>query len=271
MEKISTEEILLLQEKADKERTIHREILQHIENTENSWKSGNNGDLQDEDVREEIQLLILKRERKDELMPLLKSYAQTRQESNSGYTKRVLSSEFQQKLYEKRLFLVQAYCYMIENCVLSFEMEKNLIDSESNQATAKKSKQGEVYLINKTFELASKGNPLVAFDRIRAYFKVTHFSEVGELTLVKNVASIKTGRDSYIDGSINLLKDYVSIYGFLTEEAEQALVESNSHELIMLYLENSKEGLKSPQAVEKLLSRANRQEVELYFLRYSKL
>ena len=227
--------------------------------------------MEDEDVSEEIQLLILKRERKDELMPLLKSYAQTRQESNSGYTKRVLSSEFQQKLYEKRLFLVQAYSYMIENCVLSFEMEKNLIDSESNQATAKKSKQGEVYLINKTFELASKGNALVAFDRIRAYFKVTHFSEVGELTLVKNVASIKTGRDSYIDGSINLLKDYVSIYGFLTEEAEQALVESNSHELIMLYLENSKEGLKSPQAVEKLLSRANRQEVELYFLRYSKL
>ena len=38
MEKISTEEIQLLQEKADKERTIHREILQHIENTENSWK-----------------------------------------------------------------------------------------------------------------------------------------------------------------------------------------------------------------------------------------
>ena len=265
MEKISLEEIKSLQEKADQERKIHREIIEVIENFDKKSKFGQY------EICETLQLTILQRERKDEIMPLLKAYSKTKQGVSLKEDIPVFSSAFQKQLYEKREILSEAYNYMLENCVLCFEIEKKLIDSNSSHVAKEKSKQGEVYLINKTFEISRRHDSSFLLDRISAYFHVSRFTEAGEIALVKNVVDVKSGRDSFIDASINLIKDYVSIYGYFCAEAEIALVESNSNELITLYLENSTFGIKDERAVEKLLERANRQEVELYFSRYSKL
>lgn len=268
MEKLSIEEINQLKEFAISERKKHQEIIQQISLHESRWK--NKGFC---NMPEELQLEILERNRNDEIKPLLESYAlyhSTGDRYNQD-TIRELSSKFQLKLYETRNTKQDLVRYMLAHCVLCPELEKIVIDTRSPYLLDKKSVSGENYLLTSILVKAIKESDVPSFDIIRSYYQQQRFHSSVEILFVNIITSIRSGRDSVIDGAEKLLKDYINRYGNFEEDAENALIQNGCHELIMFYLENSKRGLSYDSSEEFLFKRAYKEEIELYFKRYSML
>ena len=267
MDKLTIAEINLLRDEAEKERATHRSILKEISSYECIWKE-NGLDT----MPEELQLQILERNRKDEIEPLLDSYAKELYSHLRGSTmKRELSTAFQLKLYEKRATKGNLVYVLLTKCLVCLSLEKILIDSNSSHMFDPKSAEAEGYLVSTLIEKAKKYDDASLFDTIGRYYRLRRFQDSSENLFVEFISSIKTGRDSTFDAAEKLLKDYISSYDYLTESAENTLVSKCNHALIMYYLENSKKGLSYQSSVDLLLKRANKEEIELYFKRYSML
>lgn len=262
MEKLSIAEIERLRNQAVAEKQKHCSILREIASQENTWlASGHNG------MTEEFQLEILERNRQDEVKALLVSFARSDQEK----TRRMLSPSFQLKLYDKRNIRFDLVQIMLQECLLCSELEKLLIDAGSPYISDKKSEIGEEYLLNQSLVKHIKDDVKTSFDVIEKYIKQHRLSPSAEELFVKTISSVRSGRDSIIDATEKLLKDYIRKYGELCENAENCLIKSNHHSLIMYYLENSKQSLSYKTSVDLLCERGNKKEVELYFRRFALL
>ena len=263
MVKLSIAEINHLREKAEEERKKHHSICKEITSKEEQWLS-NSSDT----MTEEFQLEILNRNRTDEVMGLLESFAKQRRKNEA---KRELSPKFQLKLYSQRIQRPEQVDYMLTNCRICAELEKILIDTKGSYILDKKSEIGEHYLLSSILIPAIKEDKVQNFELIREYYARQRFCPTAEVLFVNITSTVRTGRDRTIDGAEKLLKDYIRRYGSLCETAENALIKNKEHYLIMYYLEVSPQALSFKSSEELLLERGNKEEVELYFKRYSML
>ncbi|MBQ8750637.1 MAG: hypothetical protein IJZ30_03250 [Alphaproteobacteria bacterium] len=276
-EKISVEEISLLEKRAKKERLLHQKIMLSIDR---------GCVLYDEkemlhSADEKTMLEIVERSRKDEIKALLERY---KNGSEPHWLR--LPSSVQMKLYQwltggkTGVTEPGLLTLMLENCRLCEELEKELIDVSFslNQCQLRQKLnyfENEVYFIQKTLEFADTIDRIEAFNCIEQYLNKYHLSRTtSEVCLIEKFLSLTHGRDSVIDKAESIVKKYISYVKDYNAPntwqglSQLALIKSGNHNLIMHFLRTIP-NIDNFKAVKELQERANREEIEFYYQRYS--
>lgn len=251
-ETISAKEIAELKQSAEAKRILHREIMHEIilfasEGTKS--------------MLPERQLEIIKRGHEDEIMALLKAFKN-----------RKLSPEAQQYIYTHREQLSNAYAYMIEHMKLCFELEKQLFAYFKSGKQRRYSTEAEVYIVQKVMEEADEIPPVKTFLHLfKEYSTIYQMSDKAEELMVKSFLTKKNGWDSVIDGLRHCVEKYLETHKSFSAKAQQELIKTGDHSMILLYIQKAYNGLDDTKAVNLLLERANRAEIEAYYERYVEL
>ena len=276
-EKISVEEINFLEENAKKERLTHRRIMRAIDRGCAIYDEQEKLHSADE----KTMLEIVERSRKDEIKALLERYKNRRE---PHYLR--LPSSVQMKLYQwltggkTGVSEPGLLTFMLENCHLCEELEKELIDVSFslNQCQLRQKLnyfENEVYFIQKTLEFADTIDRIEAFNCIEQYLNKYHLSRTtSEVCLIEKFLSLTHGRDSVIDKAESIVKKYISYVKDNNAPdtwqglSQLALIKSGNHNLIMHFLRTIP-NIDNFKAVKELQERANREEIEFYYSRYS--
>lgn len=243
-EKISVAEISRLREAAEEERKHHRSVMKEIE----QQKSG------EKVMSPEEQMEIITRGNKTEIKAMLEAFGM----------KSPLSSKVQLYIYYHSLKEDKIREWMLENCLLSFELEQLLIDNNL-QIQRKLSPQAEMYMLQQKLNKSRNWALGYYMDEVEKYLDKYELSPEGQSTLMSYL-NIGYGRDSLIDKCEKIVKDYIGKYKQLTIDAQRLLIKSGNHVAIMSYI---REALKGLEAEDELLERGDRKEVEAYFARYA--
>ncbi len=272
-EKISVEEINFLEENAKKERLTHQRIMLAIDRGCAIYDEQEKLHSADE----KTMLEIIARARKSEIEALLNCYTKKRAPCR-------LPQNIQMEIYkwckengEKHLLDL-----MLEQCYLSQEVEEELILSS---ISSKKSlikqiichSQSELFFIEETLRYVEDIDNQSAFNAIEEYLAVYPFRYTEtEAYLFEKFSSFTRGRDSVIDKAENIVQKYISsyingssLYSSVNARGQIALVKSGNHNLIM-HLLKLIPNIDNFRALSELKERANREEIEFYYQRYSK-
>lgn len=268
-EKISPQEIAKLKEAAEKERSIHRKIMEDIKKI-SSVHIGS--DYFPEGLPPSTQMEIISRGNKTELEALLEAYANLRLPSydKERFERANLCEEAQLAVYRMGMGYDDIRNYFLSRNRLCLAVEKEIIDKGITNSR-RFSPEGEKYLIGSVLKITHEKDCVDNLSVLEAYINEAKLSEPAEEAFVTGFLAPLNARDIVIDACGNLVKSYIVKYRNLCDAAEVALIAGGTHELIMEYILFSLNGLHSRDAVEKLLRRADREEVTAYYKRYAAL
>jgi len=263
---MTAEEIQLLREKAENERTKHAQTMHVI----NSFEIGAAPPLSTT-----AQMEIVIRQREDEVLALLEVYDKKFQDL--GVT---LSDATQLYIYDDAYKLPKSKEFMIHCMPICYQVECRIFDDDKplfyQEADGVKefypqfSPEGEVYMIEGTIKNCNKAR--ISTDELyflRGYTKERQLTTVGEVALMKFLSS-SFSRSIVQDTLENFVIEYLAKYKELCPEAQIDMIRSNNHKVIMYYITESLDGIKDNKVVNELLNRAEREEVTAYFERYAK-
>lgn len=250
-EKISAKEIAEIKEKAEAKRQMHRNIVNEIDRLVHDEKA---------EMSPERQLEIIKRGYSDEIRALLKAYN----------NKRTLCPEAQLYIYTHKQDYREAYAYMIENMRLCFEVEKKLLADVFCTKLRRYSPQAEIYIVQKVLAETDEIPPKRAFlNLFKEYSKNYKLSVDAETLMVREFLGRKHGL--MIDELLNRVEKYFETHQVFSALAQREMVKAGYHPLIMAYIKKARKGLNDETAVNLLLERADRAEIEAYYERYVEL
>lgn len=262
-EKISIAEINRLMEEAEQERREHRRVMRLVQQIKDEGWGAVSGLLTKEE-----QLHILRRRRYPEIHAMLQAYADLHLERFRDGQLKNLCEEAQREIFSWKgdEDLGSLFCYMVENNVLSPQVEKDFVlcclphpfwGSRFNKMQYLP--ETEVFVLR---ELQKKP-PFACFDALTGYIRKWRLSMDAETELMKCIG-IFANRDKYAM-VLNVAKWYIQIHRCLCLPAERELIKSGNHDLIMFYIKEAKDGL---SAKDELFERGNREEVEDFIFRY---
>lgn len=258
--KLTPQEIEVLRDNAEKERTAHTVVL---------------GNLRLVTMSSALQMTTVtssyERKREDEVLAFLEKFTPEN-------TRNELVDAVKMFIYEHGNEMPNAKWYMLRHNHLGYIIEKRIIDDNlspfyqnehNNMVFPKFVSSSESYLVKKTLEACQRANKLT--DELRfltEYTKDNRLEHCPETTLM-DFLFVTTGRDSVIDALKSFVLTYIGIHEELAPDAQLQMIKSGCHEVIMHYILHSKKGI-CDKAVEKaLLERADAEEVTAYFQRYA--
>lgn len=258
-EKITSAEVVLLKQNAEKERARHAHLMYLIENDPTS-------------IKEELQMEIVSRKRLSEVMLLLEVIADFQEDGKSDN----ITREAQLFIYNT-VQLEKAKEYMINNITLHPDVEKRIFDddkpiySDENEMREKYPKfsvVGERYIIQKTLEKCQIAECIrMEFGFLHEYTRTHAFSPEAEETLM-DFLFVK-GNKCVIDTLENFVLNYICRYNKLAPAALIRLIESGNHKLIMYYITHSENIIDDAGVIDALIARGDKEEVTTYFMRYA--
>lgn len=264
-EKISIAEINRLMEEAEQERREHRRVMRLVQQIKDEGWGAVSGLLPKEE-----QLHILRRRRYSEIYAMLQAYADLHLERLRDGQLKNLCEEAQREIFRWKddKDLDGLFCYMVENNVLSPQVEKDFVlcclphpfwGSRFNKMQYLP--ETEEFVLREL----QKEPPFARFDALEEYTKKWRLSMEAETELMKCVG-IFADRDKKAYALVlDVAKKYIQIHRRLYLPAERELIKSGNHDLIMFYIKEAKDGL---SAKDELFERGNREEVEDFIFRY---
>ena len=264
-EKISIAEINRLMEEAEQERSEHRRVMRLVQQIKDEGWGAVSGLLSKEE-----QLHILRRRRFPEIHAMLQAYADLHLERFRDGQLKNLSEETQREIFswKDNEDLDGLFCYMVENNLLSPQVEKDFVLCCLPQPLCK-SRFEKMQYLPETEEFVlrelQKEPPFARFDALEEYTKKWRLSMDAETELMKCVG-IFADRDKKAYALVfDVAKKYIQIHRRLYLPAERELIKSGNHDLIMLYIKEAEDEL---SAKDELFERGNREEVESFIFRY---
>lgn len=264
-EKISIAEINRLMEEAEQERSEHRRVMRLVQQIKDEGWGAVSGLLPKEE-----QLHILRRRRYPEIHAMLQAYADLHLERLRDGQLKNLCEEAQREIFswKDNEDLDGLFCYMVENNLLSPQVEKDFVLCCLPQPLCK-SRFEKMQYLPETEEFVlrelQKESPFARFDALTGYIRKWRLSMEAETELMKCVG-IFADRDKKAYALVlDVAKKYIQIHRRLYLPAERELINSGNHDLIMLYIKEAEDGL---SAKDELFVRGNREEVEDFIFRY---
>ncbi len=265
--KISVAEIEELRQTAEAERSARKKVKGNIA----MLQLGIN-------ISTEEQMSILLRGKHDEIHELLKAYAGETRTGGGFLDFPTMSPEAQLYIYEnwKTGPHHSLSDYLIKKVPYTDEFAKRLIDDGWHIKDHKLSESVEMYYLetmlkNEDCQKKTNGYDFCTkhFEGIRKYICEKGLEFEAERYLLMNYLRAK-GKEEYVKACQDVVEEYIkhNPEGMLSPTSERVLLATNNHEMIMLYINTAKNGLREEQS---LLARANREEVIAYFKRYATL
>ena len=275
-EKITAEEIQQLRENAEKERGLHQKIMHVILALRGIRQP--DGTFPSMPLSPEEQMLILRRGREDEVVEMLQAYAETDWEKVGSCCTQAQIYIYEQARKGGMTWMKKANLYMLENCLLTPQFEKHMIDTvwnielsqiDSLWSRRKKTPEAEVYMIMKTLQDIQRQGVILTIETqcISTYVADNQLSPEGEEALMKFI-NLGQLRKVVKDKLRGIVLQYIKTYP-LSSLGQEALVATQDHNLIMEFIVTSPKSFTSSTAVALLVKRAIRTELVAFFKRYA--